>query len=73
MEIEQQKAATDNAECGCGSKTVLKLILPKSRTGTAADVEVGPIAIHTKDTIASIESRIKVWDCVAISSALPAT
>ena len=63
MEIERAKVAveeTSNEKCGCGSKTVLKLILPKSRTGTEEDVEVGPIPVHTNDSIATIESRIKV-------------
>lgn len=63
MEIERlavPEAIDSNKECACGSKTVLKLILPRSRTGTDADVEVGPIAVHMNDSIASIENRIKV-------------
>lgn len=48
-----------NDSCPCGSTTLLKLILPKSKIDTEEDVEVGPISIHTHDSISSIENRIR--------------
>jgi hypothetical protein len=56
----RRKPVDAHESCGCGSRTVLKLILPKKKTKTDRDVELGPIAIHASDTIASIEARMKV-------------
>ena len=41
-------------------KTVLKLILPKSRLGTENDVQIGPIPIGINDSITTLEEKIQV-------------
>mmetsp|Transcript_5544 Transcript_5544/g.5703 ORF Transcript_5544/g.5703 Transcript_5544/m.5703 type:complete len:439 (+) Transcript_5544:53-1369(+) len=40
-------------------RTVLKLILPKSRLGTDEDVQIGPIPIGVNDSVSSLEEKIQ--------------
>lgn len=40
-------------------RTVLKLILPKSRLGTDEDVQIGPIPIGPNDSVKTLEEKIQ--------------